>query len=200
MGPGGHTCFALRIVWITGNKYAAVFPDPVFALANISRPSKTNGIALLCTRVGVWKFCFAIPWSNRESKPSPANVVSSFTARTSAAGAGTSLASSLRFIAAEGWTVLKICTYSCILNVKNQLPDRDYFSCQKSPPPDEERSLLTTSCDSRPPTYHLGTVPSQVLPSTDNISSRSLDLVDVRRYRLTYFNILHKRGDRRSLH
>lgn len=83
-----------------GSRYAAVFPDPVFALANISRPSNASGIALLCTNVGVWNFCFVMPWSNRESSPSPAKETSAFWPSTSVAGVGTSLASNLRFMVA----------------------------------------------------------------------------------------------------
>jgi hypothetical protein len=56
-----QTCLCFKIELRIGSKYAAVFPDPVFALASTSRPSNASGIALLCTSVGVLKFCFAIP-------------------------------------------------------------------------------------------------------------------------------------------
>ena len=46
-------CFALRIFCTTGMQYAAVFPLPVRALASMSLFSNANGMALLCTRVGL---------------------------------------------------------------------------------------------------------------------------------------------------
>lgn len=93
-----RTCFRFKIEWRIGSRYAAVFPDPVFALARTSRPFNASGIALLCTRVGVLKFCFAMPWSNRGSSPRLAKVDSSPFPAISSAGAGTSLTSNLRFI------------------------------------------------------------------------------------------------------
>lgn len=83
-----------------GSRYAAVFPDPVFALARISRPSNAKGIALLCTGVGVLKFSLVIPWRSRVSSPRLAKVFSSFCASNSSAGTGTSLASNFRFMLA----------------------------------------------------------------------------------------------------
>ncbi len=92
------TCFCFRMECRIGSRYAAVFPDPVFALARISRPSNAKGIALHCTGVGVLKFSLVIPWRSRVSSPRLAKVFSSFCASTSSTGTGTSLASNFRFM------------------------------------------------------------------------------------------------------
>ena len=47
-----RTCFPFSIFCISGIAYAAVFPDPVLALASTSFPSKAKGIAFSCIRVG----------------------------------------------------------------------------------------------------------------------------------------------------
>jgi len=100
------TCFCFRMECRIGSRYAAVFPDPVFALARISRPSNAKGIALLCTGVGVLKFSLVIPWRSRVSSPRLAKVFSSFCASNSSAGTGTSLASNFRFMLAVCEVVL----------------------------------------------------------------------------------------------
>lgn len=55
-----HTDFRFKMECNTGRIYAAVLPEPVFALASTSRPSNAKGIAFACTGVGAWKFCFEV--------------------------------------------------------------------------------------------------------------------------------------------
>lgn len=47
------TCLDCNIFCTTGMEKAAVFPDPVLALANMSFPSNASGMAFSCIGVGV---------------------------------------------------------------------------------------------------------------------------------------------------
>lgn len=53
----------------TGSTYAAVLPDPVFALHSTSWPANASGMAFLCTSVGFSKLCFATACTRRGSRP-----------------------------------------------------------------------------------------------------------------------------------
>lgn len=56
------------MAWRMGRRYAAVFPDPVFALASTSFKSSMSGIAFSWTGVGFWNLRLARAWSNRGSR------------------------------------------------------------------------------------------------------------------------------------
>jgi hypothetical protein len=95
------TSLRLRIECKIGRRYAAVFPDPVFALARISFPAIASGMAVRCTRVGFSNFCCAIPWRMRASRPKSTKVSIFGTAAASPeTGIGTSFKSNFRFMVA----------------------------------------------------------------------------------------------------